>query len=73
MQVSVHKKGWMDKEGIFLSLFIYLSIEKLYGAGISQNCDIIHIIFPSTWALIDTSDIDQIDLIAVRFKKLFLP
>ena len=24
MQVSVHKKGWMDEEGIFLSLFIYL-------------------------------------------------
>ena len=73
MQVSVNKKGWMDEEGIFLSLFIYHSIEKLYGAGISQNCDIIHIIFLSTWALIDTSDIDQIDLIAVRFKKLFLP
>ena len=72
-RMQVHKKGWMDEEGIFLSLFIYLSIEKLYGAGISQNCDIIHIIFPSMWALIDTSDIDQIDLIAVRFKKLFLP
>ena len=70
MQVSVHKKGWMNEEGIFLFLFNYLSIEKLYGAEISQNCDIIHIIFLSTWALNDTSDIDQIDLIAVRFKKV---
>ena len=46
MQVSVHKKGWMEEEGISLSLFIYLSIEKLFSAGISQNCDIIHIMFP---------------------------
>ena len=27
-RMQVHKKGWMDEEGIFLSLFIYLSIEK---------------------------------------------
>ena len=36
MQFSVHKKGWMDEEGIFLLLFIFvsLSIEELFSAGI---------------------------------------
>lgn len=46
MQVLVPKKGWMDEEGIYIFLFIYFSIKKLFGAWISRNCDIIHIMFP---------------------------
>ena len=48
MQVWVHKKGWMDEEGIFLFLFIF----RTYFDWIvvqhrdCQICDIIRIMFP---------------------------
>ena len=48
MQVSVHKKGWMDEEGIFLLLFIFRTSFDwtVVQHGDCQICDIIRIMFP---------------------------
>ena len=49
MQVSVHKKGWMDEEGIFPFLFIFhTSFDwTVVQRGDCQICDIIRIMFPN--------------------------
>ena len=48
MQVWVHKKGWMDEEGIFLFLFIFRTYFNwtVVQHRDCQICDIIRIMFP---------------------------
>lgn len=66
------KAGWMKKVFLFSCLFIFQSKSYLARGFLGIVASLVSC-FQSMCALIDTSDMHQIDLIAVHFKNVFLP